>query len=63
MNSTFDIFKVLPEGPLWITAVQGLTEAKVRMARLALISPGEYFVHSQEKGIVTTQSQEWAGVV
>jgi hypothetical protein len=63
MGSTFDIFKLLPDGPLWITAVQGLKEAKERMARMALISPGEYFIHSQERGVVGRQPQEWAEVV
>jgi hypothetical protein len=67
MNSTFDIFKRLPDGdPVWITAVQGLKEAKERMARAAAISPGEYFIHLQGEGVVAThvtQSQEWADVV
>lgn len=63
MNSTFDIFKVLPDGPLWVAAVQGLREAEERMARFVVISPGEYFVHSPEKGVVARESQEWAEVV
>jgi hypothetical protein len=46
-----------------ITTVLGLREAKVRMARLALISPGEYFIHSEEKGVVAWQSQEWADII
>jgi hypothetical protein len=33
------------------------------MARFALISPGEYFIQSQEKGIVARQSQEWSDVI
>jgi hypothetical protein len=52
MGSTFDIFKVTSDGPLWIEVVHGLEEAKERMARMALTSPGEYFIHSQEQGIV-----------
>jgi hypothetical protein len=62
MGSTFDIFKLLPDGPIWITAVDGIREAKERMARLVLISPGQYFIHSQEKGVVAKHSQEWAEV-
>jgi hypothetical protein len=58
MDSTFDIFKVCPGGALrMITTVVGLREAKVRMARLALASPGEYFIYSEEKGVVARQSQ------
>ncbi len=60
MDSTFDIFKVRPGGALrMITTVVGLREAKVRMARVALTSPGEYFIYSEEKGVVARQSQEW----
>jgi hypothetical protein len=58
LGSTFDIFRLLPDGPLWITAVDGITEAKERMARLVLITPGEYFIYSQENGVVAKQSQE-----
>jgi CheY-like chemotaxis protein len=47
MGSTFDIFEITPDGPLWVEAVTGLREAKERMARLALTFPGEYFIHSQ----------------
>jgi hypothetical protein len=66
-NSTFDIFKCLPDGsPVWIAAIQGLQEAKERMAYEAAISPGDYFIHSQGEGVVAkhdTDSQEWADVV
>jgi hypothetical protein len=63
MDPTFDIFKVSAGGSLRVTTVSGLREAKVQMGRLALISPGEYFIRSQEKGIVARQSQEWADVI
>ena len=67
MNPTFDIFKRLPDGdPVWITAVQGLQEAKEQMARAAAISPGEYFIHLQGEGVVATHvidSQESADLV
>ena len=64
MDCTFDIFKIRPGGALrMIMTVLGLREAKVRMARLALSSPGEYFIHSEEKGVVARQSQEWADII
>ncbi len=59
MGSTFDIFKVTSDGPLWVEAVQGLEEAKEQMAHLVLISPAEYFIHSQEQGVVAKQTQEF----
>lgn len=61
VGSTFDIFKLTPDGALWVTAAQDLPEAEKRMARFALVSPGEYFIHSQEEGI--GQAEEWADVV
>jgi hypothetical protein len=59
MGSTFDIFKVTSDGPLWVEAVQGLERAKARMADLALTSPGEYFVHCQDQGVIAKQSQDF----
>ena len=58
MDSTFDIFKLTSGGPLWVEAVQGLERAKERMAHLALTSPGEYFIHSQEEGVIAKQTEE-----
>ena len=67
MHSTFDIFKRLPDGdPVWITAVQGLQEAKEQVARTAANSPGEYFIHLQGEGIVAkhvADGQECTGDV
>ena len=59
MDSTFDIFKVTSDGPLWVEAVEGLETAKERMAQLALTSPGEYFIHSQDIGVVAKQKQDY----
>ena len=47
MGAKFDIFKRLPDGhPLWVKAVEGLEEAKSQLARMAVNSPGEYFIYS-----------------
>jgi hypothetical protein len=47
MDRKVDIFKRLPDGhPLWMTAVDGLEEARAQLARLTAISPGEYFIYS-----------------
>lgn len=61
MGSTCDIFKVTPNGPLWVEAVRGLREARERMARLALTFPGEYFIYSQGN-VVAKQAPEWVEV-
>jgi hypothetical protein len=53
MGAKFDIFKKLPDGhPLWVKAVEGLEEARAQLARLAAISPGEYFIYSVRNGRV-----------
>jgi len=59
MDSIFDIFKVTSDGPLWVEAVTGLERAKEQMARVALSSPGEYFIYSQEEGVIAKQTQEF----
>jgi len=59
MDSIYDIFKVTSNGPLWIEAVPGLERAKEQMAYLVLTSPGEYFIHSQEHGVIAKQTQEF----
>jgi hypothetical protein len=60
MDHRFDIFKRRSNGnTLWITAVEGLTEAKKRMARFAQLSPGEYFVYLQGEGIVAELSGDY----
>ena len=58
MDSTFDIFKVTSDGPLWVDVVHGLEKAKEQMARLALTSPGAYFVHCQGQGVIAKQTDE-----
>ncbi|HEY6904921.1 MAG TPA: hypothetical protein VI216_11485 [Candidatus Acidoferrales bacterium] len=62
MDSTFEIFKILPGGPLWVAAVRGRSQAKDRMARFALVSPGEYFIRLREEVFEVKQSEEWAEV-
>ena len=51
VDAKFDIFKKLPDGrPIWVKAVDGLEEAKKQLARLAVSSPGEYFIYSARNG-------------
>jgi hypothetical protein len=53
----YDIFrKDLLGTPVWMEAVQNLEIAKCRVRELALRSPAEYFVFSQEteKVVITT---------
>jgi hypothetical protein len=53
MVAKFDIFKQLRNGTsLWIAAVEGLEQARNRIARLAVIGPGDYLIYSQEKGLI-----------
>jgi hypothetical protein len=53
MNPMFDIFQGLPDGNfLWIAAVGSLHEARHHINRLALVEPGRYLIHSQQRGLV-----------
>ncbi|HXN73503.1 MAG TPA: hypothetical protein VN861_13230 [Candidatus Acidoferrales bacterium] len=45
MKVTYDIFRKLPGGPIWIEAVQDLEHARIRLAKLAETRPGDYFVY------------------
>jgi hypothetical protein len=49
MNSAqLDIFRKDVQGnPVWLDCVKDLETARFRMDRLALVSPGEYFVFDQ----------------
>jgi hypothetical protein len=48
VDSTFDIFKRLPDGNFaCIGAVRGLGEVKRRVNRVAKQSAGHYLLHSQ----------------
>jgi len=48
LDSTFDIFKKLPDGNFTcIAAVRGLAEARRRINRLAKQNMGHYLIHSQ----------------
>ena len=57
MGSTFDILKVTPSGPVWVAAAQGLRQAEERMARWAMVSPGEYVIYSEEKEVTVERYQ------
>ena len=53
MRPKFEIFKRLRDGTsLWITAVEGLEEARNRINRLAIVVPGNFLIYSEEKGRV-----------
>ena len=46
-EATFDIFAGAPEEHgLWVEAVEGLSNARERMAQIAAQKPGTYFLFS-----------------
>lgn len=48
VNSTFDIFKKLPDGNFaCVAVVRGQGEARRRINRLAKRNKGDYLIHSQ----------------
>ena len=45
MSTTYDIFKGVPGSePIWVEAVQGLENARMRLLKLYESCPGDYFV-------------------
>jgi hypothetical protein len=50
MVPSLDIFKIDPLGVVWRESVENLETAKTRIQRLALSSPGEYFILNQKTG-------------
>jgi hypothetical protein len=50
MVPSLDIFKISGGGVLWRDAVATFETAKARIRKLALSSPGEYFILDQNTG-------------
>jgi hypothetical protein len=51
MDQKFDLFRRLPDGhPIWLRAVDGLTEAKKQLSELAKTEPGDYFLYNSPSG-------------
>jgi hypothetical protein len=54
VNFTYDIFRKLPDGPVWVEAVQTIELAKVRLASLMKARPGDYFVYDISRSQVVS---------
>ena len=53
----YDIFRRdLLGTPVWMETVQDLETAKLRMRELAKRSPGEYFIYSQERQEILSET-------
>jgi hypothetical protein len=50
MVPSLDIFKIDSLGVVWRESVESLETARTRIQRLALSSPGEYFILNQKTG-------------
>ncbi len=62
MNEKFDIFKKLPDGqPMWVRAVEDLTEAKEHLTELTKIEPGEYFLYNSPNDQIIHLSEVHSG--
>jgi hypothetical protein len=53
---TYDIFKRLRSGPIWIQAVQGFEEARRCLVLLRSESGGDYFVYDTERAEIVAES-------
>ena len=53
MGVKFDVFTRLPDGhPLWVDSFESLEQAKARLKELARNAVADYFIYSEERGIV-----------
>jgi hypothetical protein len=51
MDEKFDIFRKLPDGqPIWLRAVDGLSQAKKELSEIARREPGDYFLYNSPTG-------------
>jgi hypothetical protein len=62
MKVTYDIFRRLPGGPIWIEAVQDLEQAKMRIEKLIETRPGEYFVYDTSSSKIVFAAVEPAQI-
>jgi pyridoxine/pyridoxamine 5'-phosphate oxidase len=59
MDTTFEIFRDDPQGPLWIESVVGLERAAQRLANIYKLEPATYFAYDpRESRIVAKLSYE-----
>lgn len=56
MKKTYDVFKRLPGGPLWIQAVEGMDEARMLVTFLCSRDAGTYFVYDTSRAEVVAES-------
>jgi hypothetical protein len=55
---SFDIFSGAPnKDPVWLEAVEGLSNARARMHEIAAQTPGQYFVFSTGRRAVLAQTE------
>jgi hypothetical protein len=58
MSCTFDVFgRDLSGHPIWMAAVEVLEDAKARMNCFSEDSSGQYFIYSEERGIVLNATE------
>ena len=55
---SFDIFSGTPDrNPVWLEAVEGLSNARARMHEIAAKTPGQYFVFSTDSQAVVARTE------
>jgi hypothetical protein len=62
MKVTYDIFRRLPGGPIWIEAVQDLEQARMRIEKLIETRPGDYFVYDTSSSKIVFSAVEPAQI-
>lgn len=55
MKKIYDVFKRVPEGPLWIQSVEGMDEARQLVTFLCSKNNGSYFVYDSRRAEVVAE--------
>jgi hypothetical protein len=45
MDATYEIFRDLPEGPIWLESIEGFNHVTERLHTLNVAEPGHYYAY------------------
>lgn len=61
MTNVYDIFKRLPQGPIWVQTATGIEQTKACLIAMCSKSPGEYFAYDMGQGQVVAECSSACG--
>lgn len=58
MKAIYDVFRKFPDGQVWVDAVEGMENARVRVMNIMEAEPGEYYVYDLIRKTVVLRLSE-----